>query len=146
VATQPRLKDKTFERAEAFLASRGVHPSATGDYDVEAIVDAIRERGYEATFARTDGEWTVYFTDLLGPSPERHEVIIDPDLTTALLSALDLAVIWMTPEEEHKLFDERARKEFGLSGQEFLRRYDAGELDPDDPSVVHLLMARPLDR
>ena len=145
MATQHAVEDETFDLARAFLAERGVHPTATGDYPVEAIVDAIRARGYEATFARTDDEWTIYFTDLLRPSPERQEVTIDPDLTTALLRALDIAMIWMTPEEEHRHFDQQARYFFGIGGQEFLRRYDAGEFDPDDPSVVHLLMARPVD-
>ena len=145
MSTQHAVKDETFDLARAFLGERGVQLTATGDYDVDAIIDAIRERGYGATFARTGEEWTVYVTDLLRPGPKKEEFTIDPDLTTALLRALDIAVTMMTPEEEHRHFDQQARYFFGIGGQEFLRRYDAGEFDPDDPSVVHLLMARPVD-
>ncbi|MGH2609499.1 MAG: hypothetical protein ACRDHF_10470 [Tepidiformaceae bacterium] len=33
----------------------------------------------------------------------------------------------MKPEQTRELFDELARKVFGISGDEFLRRWDAGE-------------------
>lgn len=145
MATQPAVKDERFTLARAFLAERGVEPSATGEYDTNALIDAIRDRGYEATIERTGDEWTVYFRDLFGSTPDRQEFTIDADPTTALLYALDIVVTWMTPEEAHQYFDKQARYFFGIGGQEFLRRYDAGELDPDDPSVVHLWMARPRD-
>jgi hypothetical protein len=42
---------------------------------------------------------------------------------------------WMTPEEGRQYFDEQARRRLGISGEEFLRRLDAGEYRdiPDDP-------------
>ncbi|HLH23287.1 MAG TPA: hypothetical protein VK066_12245 [Chloroflexota bacterium] len=42
---------------------------------------------------------------------------------------------WLTPEEGRQFFDEQARKRLGISGEEFLRRLDAGEYRdiPDDP-------------
>jgi hypothetical protein len=39
-------------------------------------------------------------------------------------------------EEGGVLFDKRARRLFGISGAEWLRRYDAGELDNADHSKV----------
>ena len=41
---------------------------------------------------------------------------------------------WLSDEEAHTIFDEEARRVMGMSGEEFLRRYDAGEFDdvPDD--------------
>jgi hypothetical protein len=44
-------------------------------------------------------------------------------------------VKFVTPEEARKIFDRRARMELGISGEEFLRRWDAGEYDqiPDTP-------------
>ena len=44
-------------------------------------------------------------------------------------------VKFITPEEARELFDRRARMELGISGEEFLRRWDAGEYDsiPDTP-------------
>ncbi|MGH2532145.1 MAG: hypothetical protein ACRDJW_07525 [Thermomicrobiales bacterium] len=43
-------------------------------------------------------------------------------------------VQWLSDEEAHALFDAKARRVMGISGDEFLRRYDAGEFDdiPDD--------------
>lgn len=34
---------------------------------------------------------------------------------------------WITPEEGRALFDNEARRLLGISGEEFLRRWDAGE-------------------
>ncbi len=50
---------------------------------------------------------------------------------------LDLALpptIWFTQEESWAEFDRRARAVAGVSGEEFIRRLDAGEYDdtPDD--------------
>ena len=43
-------------------------------------------------------------------------------------------LIWLTPEESWAEFDRRAREVAGVSGEEFIRRLDAGEYDntPDD--------------
>ena len=43
-------------------------------------------------------------------------------------------VRWLTDEEARAIFDAEARRVMGMSGEEFLRRYDAGEFDdvPDD--------------
>lgn len=51
----------------------------------------------------------------------------------------------LSPEESHKFFDDMVRLHLGMSGEEFLRKYDAGYWpDPDaDPDVMHLIMLRP---
>jgi hypothetical protein len=43
-------------------------------------------------------------------------------------------MIWMTQEEAREEFDLEARRVAGVSGDEFIRRLDAGEYDgtPDD--------------
>jgi hypothetical protein len=41
----------------------------------------------------------------------------------------------MTPEETWSRFDHDARGGIGMSGEEFLDKYDAGEIDVDDPSI-----------
>lgn len=43
-------------------------------------------------------------------------------------------VIWVTPEEGRRIFDEAARKWIGISGDEFIQRWEAGEYAeiPDD--------------
>jgi len=54
----------------------------------------------------------------------------------------------LTPEEGRAMFDARARELLGISGEEFLRRLDAGEYDDiyDDPEIVSLDLLRPFAR
>lgn len=58
---------------------------------------------------------------------------------------------WLSPEEGRRFFDEQAHKLLGVSGEEFLRRWDAGEYDstaddPDHPQVMRLAMLIPFGR
>jgi len=60
-------------------------------------------------------------------------------------------VVELTPEEGRAFFDARVREEMGISGEEFLRRLDAGEFnevldDPDYPYLMYLYMISPLAR
>ena len=48
-------------------------------------------------------------------------------------------VHWMTTAEEHDLFDREARRLMGMSGEEFSRRWAAGEFDPDGPDHTKLM-------
>lgn len=41
----------------------------------------------------------------------------------------------LTPEEGRAFFDRRARSELGISGEEFLKRWDAGEYRPIPDTV-----------
>ena len=50
----------------------------------------------------------------------------------------------LTREEGRRLLDERARRFLGMSGDEFRRRYEAGELDPDDDHVLGVALLLPL--
>ena len=58
----------------------------------------------------------------------------------------------LTDEEARELFDRSARHYLGISGEEFLRRWDAGEYDdPDDrtknpPEVMEVASLLPLVR
>jgi hypothetical protein len=52
----------------------------------------------------------------------------------------------LTREEGQRLFDERARRFLGMSGREFKRRYEAGELDPNDDNVLRLALLLPFGR
>lgn len=44
-------------------------------------------------------------------------------------------------EEAHALLDAEARHHLGISGEELVRRYDAGEVDVDDPDRHDALIA-----
>jgi len=51
---------------------------------------------------------------------------------------------YLTEEEGRALFDRVARECLGMSGEEFLRRWDAGEFAGDDrDEVIHLFMLMP---
>lgn len=59
--------------------------------------------------------------------------------------------IYVSPEEGRRMFDEAAREWVGMSGEEFLRRYDAGEFAtiPDDEAhrrYVDLVILRHFGR
>ncbi len=58
---------------------------------------------------------------------------------------------FLDKDEGREYFDARARELMGMSGEEFLRRLDAGEFDdifddPNHPEVLHLAMMRPFAR
>lgn len=69
-----------------------------------------------------------------------------PKRTEDEAEKLDLELppmIWFTQEEAWVEFDRQAREIAGVSGEEFIRRLDAGEYDntPDDPEhwdLIHL--------
>lgn len=57
----------------------------------------------------------------------------------------------VTAEEGQELFDQRAQKELGISGEEFLRRWDAGEYKPvpdtkEGRKIGRLVMMLPFAR
>ena len=52
----------------------------------------------------------------------------------------------VTAEEGRRLIDERAQRFLGMSGEEFRRRFEAGELDPDNDNVLRVAMLLPLAR
>jgi hypothetical protein len=61
---------------------------------------------------------------------------VHPPATVCEVSAADGA----------RLFDGWAHRLMGMSGPEFLRRYDAGDLDTDDPAAARLAMLIPFTR
>lgn len=54
----------------------------------------------------------------------------------------------LTREEGRAFFDRQARKYLGISGEEFLRRYDAGEFRPScqNLSVSRMVILLPFAR
>lgn len=58
---------------------------------------------------------------------------------TAKATETETAIRWLSDEEARADFDAQARLWLGISGEEFLRRWDAGEyrgLEDDDPPNV----------
>jgi hypothetical protein len=55
---------------------------------------------------------------------------------------------FVSPEEEWAIFDGMAHDSLNLSGEEFLRRWDAGEwkANPDRPGVIQLAFMLPFGR
>jgi len=52
----------------------------------------------------------------------------------------------LSEEEAHALFEREVRTRLGISPEEFVRRWSAGELDPEDPDVRMVAMILPLAR
>lgn len=53
----------------------------------------------------------------------------------------------LTREEGRELFDRQAERYLGMSGDEFLRAWDAGAFeDPDSSEVMRIAMLLPLAR
>jgi len=44
-----------------------------------------------------------------------------------IIDETETGIRWVSDEEAHAIFDAKARRLMGMSGEEFLRRYDAGE-------------------
>jgi len=62
--------------------------------------------------------------------------------------AADVRAREITPEEGRAIFDEASRHYLDMSGEEFLRRWDAGEYrgDADRPGVIDVAMLIPFGR
>ncbi len=54
-------------------------------------------------------------------------------------------IIYLTQEEGIALLDRQARKYLGMSGEEFVRKWEAGEIeDPDRTDVLRVAFLIPL--
>jgi hypothetical protein len=63
----------------------------------------------------------------------------------AMATRTDTEIRELSPEEWDQRVDEQARKRLGMSGEEFERRLNAGEIDIDDsPDVTRVAMMLPL--
>ena len=51
------------------------------------------------------------------------------------------AIRWVTPEEGRAQFDAAVRRRMGMSGEEFIRRWEAGEYREiaDTPGNLHII-------
>lgn len=50
----------------------------------------------------------------------------------------------LTAEEGREYVDEISRRLLGMSGEEFRRAWEAGELNADDDDVLHVALLLPL--
>jgi hypothetical protein len=75
----------------------------------------------------------------------RGRTVVDDQST---LDDGGVAIDALTPEEAWDVFDRAARDDLSMSGEEFLRRWDAGAFraDPDQPGVMDVAMLIPLVR
>jgi hypothetical protein len=115
------------------------------DLEVGADVEVHRSR------ANGTRDWPQPFGVLAGTLPELE---ID-DVKAARSAALQGKARWrprvpgtrteneireLTLEQWEQLADDKARRYFGISAQEFERRLDAGEIDIDDADVMRVAM------
>lgn len=51
----------------------------------------------------------------------------------------------LTPEEARRLLEEQAMRYLGMSADDFIRQWEAGEIEnPDRPEVMRIAMLLPL--
>jgi len=134
---------------KAYLAERGVFPNSEGMFskrEIPAIEAAVREREWNPTLKSKGDEWVIIVEDQRHDVPAPEEAWIDADPVKALLNTLDVARRLMTRAEAAADLDREARRLTGMSGEEFQRKWDAGELDYGDPHVIHVGMSVPRGR
>jgi hypothetical protein len=54
--------------------------------------------------------------------------------------------IWISREEGWQILEENARALLGMSAEEFIRRWDSGELKVDRPRIMDVAALLPLVR
>jgi hypothetical protein len=133
------LQDEEFAEVRAFLAEHNLRPD-----DERAILAAVRDRGWELRIDGMTGDWTVEIQEYRAPTQSQVAVAHESDRRRALLRALRMALSWLTPEQERAAFDRQTRELLGMGADEFIRKWEAGELSPDEPRVQYLVMLRPL--
>lgn len=133
------LQDEEFAEVRGFLAEHRLRPD-----DEPGILAALRERGWDLALDRRSDGWTVRVWPLERPDLADKPILDDADRQRALMRGVGLALGWLTPREAEELFNRDTTTAFGMTSEEFLRRLDAGELDVDDPRVIHLSMLRPV--
>jgi len=133
------LEDDAYAEVRAFLHEHNLNPN-----DEPAMLAAIRERGWEPVITGSEGAWEIEFFEPGPAGPIQSHVLQDADRQRVVLRALDMTLWWLTTTEARALFDRDTRRILGMSSEEFVRRWDAGELDLDDSHVRFLDMLRPL--
>ncbi|MGI8642553.1 MAG: hypothetical protein ACR2LS_00340 [Thermomicrobiales bacterium] len=138
--------DQTVADGRAYLIEHNKIETNAQDISDDLIIESIRECGWEPIVTGTPGDWTVEAEDLSAPELGREVITYDPDRTTALLRTLAILRYWANRQQGRRMFDERVRRRLGISGEEFLRRLDAGELDRSDRDVEHLMVMESFGR
>jgi len=133
------LQDEDFSEVRAFLAEHGLRPD-----EEEAMLAALRARGWDLDVEGMTGDWSVKIKESRAATQYQIAIAHDPDRRRALLRAVRLALSWLTSEQERDLFDRSTQSLMGMPAEEFMARWETGDLNPDDPRVRHLLMLRPV--
>jgi hypothetical protein len=80
---------------------------------------------------------------------DETEDLFDPNLDPDRFEGLHIVT---SDEEAWEIFDRNARRELGITGEEFLRRLDSGEYEgltektPEERRIVGLMILLPLVR
>lgn len=151
MATQDVRQGVEPVRAWAFLANGGIAPDADGAYPEDAILAAIRARGWKVKVTGKEGDWYADVGEERGAEPSDDVFLLasDRDRQTALLRALDAALLWLDRNAAREAFDREAKERLGISGEEFLRRWETNGFDPETydrewGAVARLITLAPL--
>ncbi len=146
-ASRTELWDHEIAPTIEFPAHAGIPPSDLSKYQKDDVLRAILARDWEVDFVReTDPPgWGVEIRTWWAPGVRQAAYGVGPNRVSALLDALRDALTLVSAEESQRQFDEMAQEWLDMSRREFIEKFRAGELDPNDSRVFHLHVSRPVD-
>lgn len=128
-----------------FLSRFGVVPDPLkGLREDEVRLALLSLKGWELTTEQEMDHWRAEVIQHLTLSQQRSAIGVDRDKNAAILEAIQIALTWLSPQEEYEAFDRSVRRLLKMGGSEFLAKWQSGELDSNDPIVHHSLVMRPL--
>jgi hypothetical protein len=80
------------------------------------------------------------------PPPDEFSTVDGEGVDAAMTIATDPHPRRLSRKEARELIDDRAQRFLGISGADFVERYDRGELDTHDDNVMRVAMLLPLGR
>ncbi|HEV7214127.1 MAG TPA: hypothetical protein VGP33_03305 [Chloroflexota bacterium] len=74
--------------------------------------------------------------------------VVSPSVHPSDVDEEEITFHVMSPEEAWERFDQAAQPDLHVTGEAFIRAWDAGEFadEPERPEVVRVAMLRPLGR
>jgi hypothetical protein len=140
------IQGQDFARTREFLAQFGIAPQSIDEDSEDDVLRAIHHKGWETSLTEVANPpgWEATIEEWRTLTQSQAVIAFDQDRMMALLRALERALMWPTPEEVIRSFDEQTRALLGLSAKDFYEKWRNNELPADDPRVVHLVVMRPI--
>jgi len=146
-----RLIDELPE-AELHAARRYLEYLAHGADQVDAGTTGDAASG-EPSAAVHDADYVPGLRAPVAEDPRLRDAVrhVKAQDSATMTEAADVEIRWLDDEDSRALFEEQARTLVGISGEEFLRRWDTGDYDamaddPNHPEIMRLAALIPFGR